>query len=172
MREALLDRGPAGRRVFQETLGIGREGIAVFLAAEQIEPLAGDHPKSRVTRISHPSPQIDRIVTAKLRGVDLGMGHERGAVALVAEAPDGAGLGGLEIGDALGRLGIGKIGDRIEPLDREAGIAVDHHPLGGCGKGGQIKAENAEKACPQGENGHSGAPTVSFLPLCRHSCYR
>jgi len=99
----------------------------VFLAAEQIEPLAGDHPKNRgFTGIGHPSCQIDRIVAAELRGIDFrGWGNERGAVALGAEAPDGAGLGGLEIWPRRGWPGKSD-GNRptgIETLDREAGIA-------------------------------------------------
>jgi hypothetical protein len=48
------------------------------------------------------------------------MGHKRGAVALVAEAPDGAGFGGFEIGRPLDGRGIGEIGDGIETLDRKA----------------------------------------------------
>ena len=103
LREALFERRPAGVASFRKRARIGREGIAVFLAAEQIEPLARDHPEPRVTGIGHPAPEIDRIVAAELGAIDLGMGDKGGAVALVAEAPDGAGLGGLEIGDALER---------------------------------------------------------------------
>ena len=81
--------------------------------------MARHQPKPGLARHRDPACQIDRVVTAELGAVDLGMGHEGGAVALVAEAPDGAGLGGLEIGDALGSPGIGKIGDGVVTLDRE-----------------------------------------------------
>ena len=102
LRQPSLQRRPARGGVFQETRRLGGERIAVFLAAEQIEPLARDHPKARVARIGHPSPEIDRVVAAELGPVDFRMRHKRGAVALVAETPDGAGLARLEIGRPLG----------------------------------------------------------------------
>ena len=98
LRQSLLDRRPAHRGVFQETRRIGGECIAVFLAAEQIKPLVCDGPKARAAGIGHPSPQIDRIIAAELGPVDLRVGDKGGAVALIAEAPDGARFAGLEIG--------------------------------------------------------------------------
>ena len=75
------------------------------------------------------------------------MRHERRAIALVAKTPDGAGFAGLEVGQPLGRHGFREIGDGIEALDGESGIAVHHHTLGGRGPRGEIKAERSKKAC-------------------------
>src|SRR6266498_246281 len=91
-------------------------------------PMQLDFPDSR-------SSQIDRIIAAELGAVDVRMSDEGGAVALVAETPDRAGLSGFEIGQPLGGQGFGEIGDGIETLDRKAGIAVDDHPFRGCGPG-------------------------------------
>jgi hypothetical protein len=63
------------------------------------------------------------------------MGDERRAIALVAEAPDGPRLGGLEIRQAELGTGVGKIRHRVETLDRKAREAIHHHPLGGRGPG-------------------------------------
>src|SRR6476646_7558774 len=111
LRQPSLQRWPARGGVFQETRRLGGERIAVFLAAEQIEPLARNHPKARVARIGHPSPEIDRVVAAELRPVDFRMRHERGAVALVAETPDGASLARFEGDRPLGRHRFREIGD-------------------------------------------------------------
>ena len=52
------------------------------------------------------------------------MRDKGGAVALVAEAPDDAGVEGLEVAHALGGDRIGEIGDRVETADRQPGIAI------------------------------------------------
>ena len=119
---------------------LGGERIAVFLAAEQIEPLAREHPKARVARIGYTSSEIDRIIAAELGPVDLRMRHEGRAIALVAETPDGAGFAGLEVGQPLDCHGFREIGNGIEALDGEPGIAVYYHALGGRGPRGKIKA--------------------------------
>src|SRR5207247_7035075 len=106
LREPSLQLRPARGGIFQETRRLGGERIAVFLAAEQIKPLARDHPKARVARIGAPSSQIDRVIAAELGPVDFRMRHERRAIALVAETPDGAGFAGLEGGQPLGRQGF------------------------------------------------------------------
>src|SRR4029079_11504404 len=95
--------------------------------------------------------------------VDFGMRYEGGTIAFVAETPDGAGFARLEIGQPLRRHGIREIGDGIEALDGESGIAVHHHPLGGRGPRGRIKAEHGKKACQYAKKGYSGGGTVSLL---------
>ena len=90
----------AGQRAFassQEARGIGGEGVAVLLAAEQIEPLSRDQPEPGVAGHGDAARHVDRVVAAELRAVDIGMGDEGGAVALVVETPDRPGLGGLEL---------------------------------------------------------------------------
>src|SRR5450631_1374054 len=81
----------------QNPLGLGGEGIAVFLAAEQIEPLPRYQPEPRVAGHRDAPRQVDRVVAAEPGAVNLGMGGKGGAVALIAETPDRPGLGGLEI---------------------------------------------------------------------------
>ena len=142
---------------------------AVLLAAEQIEPLARHHPEPGITPGGNAPRQIDRVVAAEPGPVDFRMGHKGGAVALVAKTPDGARLGGLVIGQAADGALVGKIGDRVIPLDRETRIAVHDQPLGGRGPGGPIQPGRAEKGRQQRNKGYSGAPAIYFLPLCRHS---
>ena len=97
----------AGQRAFaclQHARRIGGKGVAVLLAAEQIKPLARDQPEPGVAGNRDAARQIDRVVAAELGTVNLRMGDKGGAVALVAETPDRAGLGGLELRQAeLGR---------------------------------------------------------------------
>ena len=108
------------------------------------------------------------------------MGDKRGAIALIAETPNGAALGGLELQQTGHRASIHEIRDGVEPLDSKAAIAADDHPLGGGGLGRE--AGNALRprtgqyeTCQQKDKGYSGAKfycgatAVSFLPLCRHS---
>src|SRR5689334_21487584 len=147
LRESLLQHRPARGGLFQEPLGLGGECIAVFLAAEQIEPLARNHPKTRIARIGYAPCHIDRIVAAELGPVDFRMRDEGGAIALAAETPDGAGFAGLEVRQSLKGHGFGEIGDGIETGDGEAGIAVHDHPLGGRGTSGQIQGEATKKPC-------------------------
>ena len=59
------------------------------------------------------------------------MGDEGGAIAFIVEAPDRALLGGLEIRQPPHRAALDEIGHGVEPLDRDPGKAVHHHPLGG-----------------------------------------
>ena len=139
MRQFLLQRRPAGLGLSEKPLGIGGEGGAVLLAAEQIEPLAGHHPEPGIAPGGDAPRQIDRVVTAEPGPVDFRMGDEGGAVAVVAEAPDGAGLGRLIVGQAADGALVGEIGDRVIPLDRKARIAVDDQPLGGRGPGRPIE---------------------------------
>ena len=130
----------------QVTLRIGGKGIAVFLAAEQIEPLSRDQPEPGITGIGDAARQIDRVVAAELGPVDIRMGDKGRAIALVAEAPDRAGLRGLELRQPHFGSGIDEIGDRVEPLDGEAGVAVDDDPLGGRGRG-PLAGEKREASC-------------------------
>jgi hypothetical protein len=126
-----------GHRAFasRRTRGVGREAVAVFLAAEQIEPLSRYLKEPRVAGYGDAARQIDRVVAAKLGTVNLGMGDKGGAVAFIAEAPDRAGLRGLEILQANLGPGVDKIGDGVVALDGQPGEAVHHHPLGGGGPG-------------------------------------
>ena len=60
----------------RKRVGIGGEGVAVCLAAEQIKPLSGDHPEPRVAGDGDAAGQIDRVIAAELRSIDLGMGDK------------------------------------------------------------------------------------------------
>ena len=75
---------------------------------------------------------------------------------------------------ALDRHGIGEIGDGIEALDREpanSGSTTTRSVV--AARAREIRARPREKARQDsGEKGYSGAATISFLPLCRHSWYR
>jgi hypothetical protein len=193
--QRLLQRRPARVGLPQHTLRIGRKGSAVFLAAEQIKPLARDQPEPGVTGIGDPTRQIDRVVASELGAVNVGMGDKARAIALIMETPDRPGLGRLEVGQADGGTGVDEIRDRVIALDGQTAEAVDHNALGGRGMGREsVKAQRAKtyptktypaktypaKGSPEetrwpGDQGYSGANTdfvptaVSFLPLCRHS---
>src|SRR5262249_17577433 len=73
------------------------------------------------------------VVAAEPRHVDVGLRRESGAVALVAEPPHCAREGVVEGGPARHGGTVGEIEDGVEARDREAGMAVDHHILGGGG---------------------------------------
>src|ERR1700676_1001101 len=133
LRQTLLQPWPARIRVPLQALRIGGKGVAVLLAAEQIEPLSRNQPEPGVARNGSAASQIDRLVAAELGAVNIGMGDKGGAVALVAETRDRAGVGGLEARQTDLRAGIDKIGDGVKTLDRQTGIAVHHHPFGGRG---------------------------------------
>jgi hypothetical protein len=169
LSQTLLQHRPAQGRLPQELLGIGGKGVPVLLAAEQIKPLSRDQPKPRVTGDDDAAGQIDRVVTAELGAVNIGMGDKRRAIALVAETPDGAGLGSLEVLQAYFRTGVDKIGDGVVTLDGETREAVQDHPLGGGPLGRAPGNAQCGKAGQQNDQGYSGARAVSFLPLCRHS---
>src|SRR5665213_1849584 len=113
--QSLLDRRPALDRIAQQPRRIRGESIPVWLAAEQIEPLPRHQPEPRIAGHRDAAGEVDRVVTTELRAVNMGLGEQRGAVALVAEAPDRAGLGGLELLIAEHGLAIGKIGGGIAP---------------------------------------------------------
>jgi hypothetical protein len=166
--------------VTQRARRIGGKGIAVVLAAEQIKPLPRNQPEPGVTGDGNAARQIDRVVAAEPRTVDIGMGDKGGAIALVAETPDRAGRGGLEVRQTDRGASIDEIGHGVKALDRQTGVTVDDHPLGGGGTGRMRKAglrgkAQPDQACQQGDQGYSGAKArpwttaVSFLPLCRHS---
>ena len=115
--------------------GSAAKASRCLLAAEQIKPLARDQPEPGITGNRDAARQIDRVVAAELGTVNLGMGDKGGAVALVAKAPDDAGLDGLELRQAELGAGIGEIGHRVVTLDGQAGEAVGHDALGGRGPG-------------------------------------
>ena len=97
LRQIALQLRPARVGFPQDPLGIGGEGIAVFLAAKQIEPLPRYQPEPRIAGKGDAAREIDRVVAAEPGAVDLGMSGKGGTVALIAETPDRSGLGGLEI---------------------------------------------------------------------------
>src|SRR5216684_2032053 len=112
--QLLFQARPALLRIPQVVLRIGGEGIAIFLAAEQIKPLSRDQPEPRVTGIGDAARQIDRVVTAELGSVNIRVGNKGCAIALVAETPDRSALGRLEAAKPDHGAGIDEIGDRVE----------------------------------------------------------
>ena len=76
------------------------------------------------------------------------MGDKGRAIALVAETPDGACLGGLEVRQADHGAGVDKIGDGVETLDGETREAVHDHPLGGRGPGRERQGKPARQGLP------------------------
>src|ERR1700733_10056092 len=188
--QRLLQFRPAQIGALQHARRIGREGVPGLLAAEQIKPLPRDQPEPRIARDRDPARQIDRVVAAILRTVNIGVGDKGRTIARVAETPDRTGFGGLEIRQSELGTGVGKIRHGVETLDGKTGKAVHRHPLGGrgpgrrrqAGKPPQTRASKAhpneahqDLACPRGDQGNSGAKdawrtsSVSFLPFCRHS---
>src|SRR4051794_23519857 len=101
-------------RLSGKTRRVGGKGVARFSSAEQEQALAGNQPEPRIARRRYAARDVDRVVAAELRAVDIGMAEENAAVALVAEAPDRAGLRGLEIGAAGERSGVGEESHRVE----------------------------------------------------------
>src|ERR1700692_2935272 len=97
LRQILLQLRPPRVRFAQDARGVGREAVAVLLAAEQIEPLSRYLKEPRVAGLGDAAGQINRVVAAELGPVNLRMGDKGGAVAFIAEAPDRAGLRGLDI---------------------------------------------------------------------------
>src|SRR6202023_3269281 len=89
--------------------------------------------------------------------IDIGMGGKRSAIALVAETPDRAGFGGLEVRQTDQRAGVDEIGDRVETLDGETRVAVHDHPLRRRGLGGEWRGGLRGQALPQKEKRYSPA---------------
>src|SRR5882724_6798918 len=139
LRQILLQRRPAQLRLPQEPCRSGGERIAVVLAPEQIKPLSGDQPKPGVAGKGDAASQIDRVVAPELGAVNIGMGDKRRAIALVAEAPDGAGIGGLELRPTDQGTGVDEVSDRVETLDRDTRVAVHDHPLRRRGAGRELR---------------------------------
>src|SRR5579871_4201995 len=170
LRERLFEIRPAFPRLGQIMLGMCGEGIAMGLDPEQIEPLARDHEETGIAGKRHAAGDVDRVIAAELGAIDLRVGHEGGAVALIVEAPDGAGLGGLEIGQAQDSLVLRKIGDGVEPLDGDPRETVHHHPFGRRGPDGDGVADGPDAGQAhenKADRGDLAAQTVAFLPLNR-----
>ena len=153
--------GPALPGIPQITLRIDDEGSAVLLAAEQVKPLSFDQPEPGITAVGDAPRQIDRVVAAELGPVNIRMGHKGSAIALVAEAPDRAGLRRLELRQSRCGAGIDEIGDRVETLDGKTGVPVDDDPLGRRGMGRQRQKDLGNRRCPYRDNGNSGAKPFS-----------
>src|SRR4051812_152087 len=178
LRQITLQSRPALVGLAQKAFGIGGKSVPALLAGKQIKPLTRNQPEPGVTGNGDAAGQVGRVVAAELRGIYLRMGDKRRPIALVAKTPDHPGLGGLEVVPADYGAGIDKIGDGVEPLDRDAGVTVRHHALGRGGPARQRKTGQHKKACQQRDSGYSGARACSeaeaacFLPPCRHSCCR
>src|SRR5258708_24007015 len=129
LRQVLLQSRPAQLRLLQEARRSGGECIAVVLAAEQIKPLSRDQPKPGAAGKGDAARQIERVVASKLGAVNIGMGDKRRTIALVAEAPDRAGVGGLELRQTDQGTGVDEVSDRVETLDRNTRAAVHAPPL-------------------------------------------
>ena len=114
LRQILLQGRPARVRLAQDARGIGGEGVAGLLAAEQIKPLSRNQPEPGVAGHRDAAGQIDRVVAAELGAVNLGMGDKGRPIALVAETPDRAGRGRLEVRQAELGLRVDEIGDGVE----------------------------------------------------------
>src|SRR6476659_2488398 len=169
LRQVLLQGRPAQLRLVQEARRGGGKCIAVVLAAEQIKPLSRDQPKQGIAGKGVAARQIGRVVAPKLGAVNVGRGDKRRAIALIAEAPDGAGVGGLELRETGQGTGVDEVSDRVETFDRDTRVAVHDHPLRRRGAGRELREGLRAEACQQKEKGysgaefHSGATAISFL---------
>jgi len=150
---------------------------AVVVAALPALALAADPPAKPAQSAVDPAKEAahrkedvkrHRIMAAKARCINLGCACEDGTVAFVLEAPGGAAGAQFQPGAALFRCGIDKIGNRVEAIDRQTGVAVDHHPFGrGCA--GRGRDETAERPCPQKSRQERPETTrLPFLPRWRH----
>jgi len=119
LHQTLLQRRPAQFCLPQEALRSGGERIPVFLAAEQIKPLPRDQPEPRVAGESDPPRQVDRVVAPELGPINMRIGDKRSAIALIAETPDRAGFGSLEVRQTDEGVGVDEVSDRVETLDRD-----------------------------------------------------
>src|SRR5258708_40158443 len=154
LRQVLLQSRPAQLRLLQEASRSGGECVAVVLAAEQIKPLSRDQPKPGVAGKGDPARQIDRVVAPELGAVNIGMGDKRRTIALAAEAPDRAGVGGLELRQTDQGTGVDEVSDRVETLDRNTRVAVHDHPLRRRGAGRELREGLRAEACQQKEKGY------------------
>ena len=75
----------------------------------------------------------DRVVTAIMRHVDLGIGPERRAVALIVKAPGHAAMFQFEVFPPEFRHPIGEVGDGVIAVDGKPGIVVGDDLFGGRG---------------------------------------
>ena len=106
-------------------------------------------PEPGVAGKGHAARHVDRVITAELRAIDVGMGDKGGAVALIVETPDRSGFGRLEVGQPEHRMAVDEIGDGVETFDRKPREAVDHHPFGG-GWHGRQNRPKPRKCRPKG----------------------
>ena len=120
-RQILLQGRPARIRFAQDARGIGGEGVAGLVAAEQIKPLSRNQPEPGVAGHRDAAGQIDRVVAAELGTVNFRMGDKGRPIAFIAEAPDRARGRRLEVLQAEFGLRVDEIGDGVIPLDGQAG---------------------------------------------------
>ena len=118
---------------FDGAFGIAGKVRLRLGAVEQIKPLLRDQPERRMSRRRRAarhrrSDRARRSAAHKRREPPR---RPRGC--LRSEPPGGAGGAQFQSGAACFRRAIDEIGDRVEAIDREAGVAVDHHPFGGGG---------------------------------------
>ena len=127
---------------------------------EEIKALVEHGPKLGKSGGRDTAGDADRVVAAEPRHIDVRVGPERRQVALIVEAPDRPGMAVLEFGAADDHPVVGEIGDRIDAVECEAGVPVDHDAFGGGG------TQNRRK--PRGHHGQAEgdrAPDRAGVPL-------
>ena len=145
--QLLAQFGPAQLCQTDIARRIGGEGVAIVVVREQIEPLAGDQPELGVAGHGDPAGDVDRVIAAELRRVDVGPSQEIIPVAGIAEPPDRPALEGLDLRLAEHGFLVGEIGHRVEPGDRQPIVAVHHHALGGRRPGVGRTAPGSRQGC-------------------------
>src|SRR5579883_1788722 len=100
-------------------LGVAGKLASRLRRVEEIEPLAADQPKLRISGDRHPTRDPDRIVAAEAWHIDLGVGREVGLVTGDPKTPGRAGNYLFERAFSRQCRPVGEISDGVEAADRQ-----------------------------------------------------
>ncbi len=106
----------------EDSARVVEKGSARLAAINEVKPLVAHRPDQWVARYRNAASDRDRVVSAKLRRIDLWVIDKGGPISLVVKAPDGPFEALFQVGQTRFRFGLGKIGNRVKAADGQAGM--------------------------------------------------
>ena len=151
---------------FDGGFGIAGKSRARLGAVEQIKPLLGDQPERGMSRRRRAARHRHRIVAAEARRIDLRRAPRRPRGCLRCWnrqiAPSERNSSSAR---PCFRRGIDEIGDRVEAIDGQAGVAVDRPPIRSWRRRSRASAEPAASAArPRKSHQQGSEMTPTSVP--------